>query len=164
MANKCTVAIACVAAVLALGTAACSAPQQAAERILENQLGPGAEIDIDEDGGIRGSVENEDGSYEIGTGKLPADWPQDIPAPSGFTTTQAFVEKDVGSAIATFVAEGQQMPSAKAYLELLEAQGWVPDPEAVNAPSGLWFATKGERTLSVGIQVSSETYITVVSN
>jgi hypothetical protein len=163
MANSRTVAIACLAAVLALGMAACSAPQQATERILENQLGPGADIDIDEDGGIRGSVENEDGSYEIGTGKLPADWPQDIPAPSGFTTTQAFVEKEAGSAIATFVAEGQQMPAAKAYLELLESQGWTPDPNSDNAPSGLWFATKDERTLSVGIQVSSETYITVVS-
>jgi hypothetical protein len=143
--------------------AACSAPQQAAERILENQLGPGANIDIDDEGGISGSVENEDGSYEIGTGKLPADWPQDIPAPSGFTITQAFVEKEAGSAIATFVAEGNQMSAATAYLKQLESQGWVPDPESANAPAGFWFATKDEKTLSIGIQVSSETYITLVS-
>jgi hypothetical protein len=152
---------ACAAAVLALGTAACSAPQQAAERIIEEQLGPGADIDINEDGGISGSVENEDGSYEIGTGKLPADWPADIPVPEGFTVTQAFTDASADSAIATFVATGDQSDAVKDFISALEAQGWEFAPESSFSVG--WFGTKGDRYLNVGSQAGPETYITLVA-
>lgn len=150
MSRRRIIVAACAAVLLAVGTAACTAPQQSAERIIEDRLDPGSDVQI-----------NEEGDYELGTGKLPADWPSDIPAPSGFTVTQAFTDTGANSVIGTFVATGDQSSAVNDFISTLESEGWKFAPDS-SITAG-WFGKKDERYLNVASQVGSETYITIVS-
>jgi hypothetical protein len=67
-----------LAATMVLGLVACSPGDELAEQIAESQEGVG-DVEIDTDTG-EVSVETEDGSFTIGGGEIPADWPVDVPS------------------------------------------------------------------------------------
>ena len=64
--------------VITLMLAACSPGDELAEQIIESQEGV-EDIEIDESSG-EVNVETEDGSFTIGGGEIPADWPVAVPS------------------------------------------------------------------------------------
>lgn len=89
-----TAAIA-LAALVSLTTAGCGAvaekaSEKATEQVIESQTGGDVDVNADGDGSVE--FETDDGSFSVGTGEVPADWPDDVPLPddvevlSGATT------------------------------------------------------------------------------
>lgn len=68
----------------ACGKAADKLSEKAAEKVAEKAAGGNANVDIDsKDGSFK--IETEDGSFQMGGGEIPANWPSDIPLMKGFT-------------------------------------------------------------------------------
>ena len=63
---------------LSLTVTACSPGEELTEQILEGQDGVD-DVEIDEDTG-EVTVESEDGSFTVGGGEIPSDWPVDVPS------------------------------------------------------------------------------------
>lgn len=63
------------------GKAADKLAEKAAEKAIESQGGDGANVDIGKDGKFE--IQTKDGSYSAATGKIPKDWPKDVPLPKG---------------------------------------------------------------------------------
>lgn len=65
------------------GKAAEKLSEKATEKAIEKAAGGNANVDIDPNDGTF-SIETDEGSFQMGGGDIPADWPSDIPLPKGF--------------------------------------------------------------------------------
>jgi hypothetical protein len=80
-----TAALAVLAVLAGLTTVGCGAvaekaTEKATEKAIESQTGGDVDLDTD-DGSV--DVTTEDGSFSIGSGKVPEEWPDDVPLPEG---------------------------------------------------------------------------------
>lgn len=58
--------------------------EKAAEKAVEKAAGDNANVDFDtKDGSF--SIETDEGSFNVGGGEVPDDWPSDVPLAKGFT-------------------------------------------------------------------------------
>lgn len=154
------VGLVAVAALASLGLlTGCGLGQQAAERIAEEQLGPGSDVEIGEDGSIK--IDSSDGSYEIGTGELPEGWPSDIPGPDGYTLVGGLGDTTNKAWSATWLAEGDRMAEVQSYIDVLVGKGYA--VEETGGVPGLWSLKKGSTNVVVlaGLDGSGGTTITV---
>jgi hypothetical protein len=84
---------AAIGVAVALSTTACSS-DEAAERIIESQLGEGADIEIDTDSGDI-QIQTDEGSLSsTSSADLPDDFPADIPTPEGTLMNSSRIESD----------------------------------------------------------------------
>ncbi len=67
--------------------------ERAAEEILEQAAGGEVDLDLDEDGGTV-SVSTDDGSFTVGGGDLPDNFPASAPLPDGYTVLTAMSGSD----------------------------------------------------------------------
>lgn len=119
--------------------------EAAVEEIIEQASGGSVDIEIDEDGNVA-NIETEDGSLNIGSGELPAEWPADVPVYEGgqITSTQSMEsngEQFVIVGYQTTEAAGDAVAGFKA---ALVAAGFTVDAEGATtdgAGSGLWTLT-----------------------
>lgn len=68
----------------ACGKAAEKLSEKAAEKVVEKAAGDGANVDINSKDGTF-SIETDEGSFNVGGGEVPDDWPSDVPVPDKFT-------------------------------------------------------------------------------
>jgi hypothetical protein len=78
------------ASLLLLGGCGKSVSEKIAEKAVENQTG--VEIDQGKDGSMK--MKTKDGSFETGTGKVPAGFPKDVMLPKGKITTSMNAKAD----------------------------------------------------------------------
>lgn len=65
------------------GKAAEKLSEKAMEKTIEKSIGGDANVDLDTGDGTF-KVETDEGTFEMGGGDIPADWPSDVPLPNGF--------------------------------------------------------------------------------
>lgn len=114
------VALAAAASLLVVATGCGKVAEKATEKVAEQAIGDGADVDLDSDGNVvvksedgnfemsgeDGSfkMENEDGSFSSEAGKVPESWPDDVPLPSQFEVQAGSEMLDAGGE--TYVTVG----------------------------------------------------------
>ncbi|MFZ8911250.1 MAG: hypothetical protein ACO21P_08500 [Candidatus Nanopelagicales bacterium] len=127
---------AAVGAVLAVGAlSACGSATDRAEDAMNDALSGSASVSVGEDGGIK--VEASEGTMEIGTGQLPADWPTSVPTPDGFDVVMAGSTPE-GAFNASFQASGNQMGAVDDYVKLLMNSGFAVNGDIPLGANGMY--------------------------
>lgn len=119
--------------------------QAAVEEIIEQAGGGSVDVEIDEDGNVA-NIETDDGSLNIGSGELPADWPADVPTYEG---GQIMTNQSMESNGERFLIVGYQTtePAGDAVAGLkaaLIAAGFTIEADGATtdgAGAGLWTLT-----------------------
>lgn len=141
-----------VLGIAALALTACGSAEQAAEDLVNQQLSGSASVDIGEDGAF--SLGGSDGSFQYGTGELPADWPASLPAPAGFSLVTAYsMDNTVG---ATFQADGDQRAAVADYVASLADSGWTPDPTYGEPLPDVYFLVGDEGQLTIMASITDD--------
>lgn len=136
-------------AVVALALTACSPGEELAEQLLESEEGVG-DVEIDAGSGeFRVEGEDEDGgSFSIGGGEIPDDFPIDVPDGG---EVQSVVEDTSGSLVAVRY-EGGFDDIKDFYENWVDSNGEVLNKsETTNPPSVSWLVEDGERSYSIAI-------------
>lgn len=113
-----------LALVLALGACSEDIGERVAEKIAEEQLGDGAEVDVDTGGGeVR--IDDGSGSSYVGGTELPEDFPAEVPLLEGEILTGAAV-KESGSAVWTVTVQvaGDAQEAFDEAVRMLEGAGF----------------------------------------
>lgn len=122
-----------------------NAQEAAVEEIIEQASGGSVDIEIDEDGNVA-NIETEDGSLNIGSGELPAEWPADVPVYEG---GQIMTNQSMESNGERFLIVGYQTtePAGDAvagFKSALVAAGFTIEADGATtdgAGAGLWTLT-----------------------
>lgn len=141
-----SLAIGALGATLLFGTVACGddAGDEAAEEIIEENLG--GDVDIDSDAGTV-EVANDDGTLTSGRNELPKDWPEDVAFPDGYTIVFTSTTGDEEMGITTnVVAEAKDSPEdvIAAFEDAMDDSWKVTDQ--------LDMSGEGSSSLSVGFE------------
>jgi methionine-rich copper-binding protein CopC len=95
--------------------------ERAAEKIIEQQTGGQAKVDVNQ-GNVK--VESKDGNIEVGQNvKLPADFPKDVYVIDG-NLVSAFSEPTKGTFTVSIQTEKSPAQAAAEYQEKLSSDGW----------------------------------------
>ncbi|MCX6399335.1 MAG: hypothetical protein NTX33_05320 [Propionibacteriales bacterium] len=113
-----------LAITFALGACSEDIGDKVAERVAEEQLGDGAEVDVDAGSGKVRIDDGDGGSYVGGTG-LPEDFPDEVPLVEGEVLNGAAV-KDGGSVVWTVTVQvaGADQEAFDAAVQKLEGAGF----------------------------------------
>lgn len=171
-----TLGLVTVAAVVALIATGCTNPfqkqtsEQAAEKLAEGILekATGEKIDVNAtDESFE--ISSDEGTVSFGNAKLPNNFPADVPiySPSTLTFSHAGSAEDADSASATLETDDSVDKVADWYKGQMESNGWKMgsiDTWGTGAEKYVnYTATKGERTLSVGVSFTEKTLVTVTA-
>lgn len=118
-------ALSALVATAALALSACGSATKIAENAINDQLSGSASVSIGDDGKVK--VDSSDGSFQYGTGELPAGWPAEVTSPPGLTLVTSFGSGDVLSG--TWQADGDVRADVKSYVDSLKAAGLKDDPD-----------------------------------
>jgi hypothetical protein len=123
---------------LALGalTACGGSATDRAEDVMNDALSGSASVQLDEDGGVK--VEGSDGTMEIGTGNLPANWPSEVPPPPGFTVIMAGSTAGETNWTGSFQAPGDQTAAVEEYAKDLMNKGFAVDGNIPLGANGMY--------------------------
>lgn len=122
IAARAAAGFACIA-VLATGCSTESLLEEGVERAIEEGASGDADVEFDSDGSI--SVENEDGSFQVGGGDLPEGFPDDVPLVEGeVLTSSRFVEGEETAWSVTLVVEGAASSAFAAAHDELTSAGY----------------------------------------
>lgn len=146
------------AAMALVALTACSSSTDQAEDMMNDALSGSASVDIDDDGGIK--VEASDGTFAMGTGELPSDWPAEVPAPPGFDVVLA--GSNDGAFNASFQAQGNQMAAVDDYVKLLMNSGFAVDGQIPLGANGMYgLVGFGYKVDMLAIEMGSGTQLTM---
>lgn len=128
-----------------------SSVENAMERELEEETGGDAEVDLNEDGGMR--IESEEGTFTTGN-KMPEDWPSDVPVYAGaevqYTATSNPVTGQAGTVLVLLSTDTQD-EVVDFYKGALVGAGWVIEGSMKSGEMVVMGASKGNRQVSVMI-------------
>ena len=142
----------CAMAILSLTLVGCAksisqkASETAAERIIEQQTGGNADVDID-DGNVK--VESNQGKMEAGENvALPADFPNDVYVIEGTIKVAVSDNESKGQSVSIETDKTVEEISST-YQEKLKANGWKITGTMSFGDSATVMAEKDDRTVSV---------------
>ncbi len=166
--------LATVATIFTLTATGCTNPLQkavseqttdlATERILEKATGE--KVDVNSaDNSL--TITSEEGTMSFGSSELPKNFPTDVPLYAQKTLTFSHVGsgEDADSASATFETDDSVDKVSDWYKAQIESNGWTIDATDTWGSGAEKYvnytATKGERTMSVGVSFTEKTLVTV---
>lgn len=169
-----TLGLVTAAALVALIATGCTNPfqkqaeQQAGEKLAENILekATGEKVDVNSaDNSL--TITSDEGTMSFGSTELPKNFPTDVPLYPQNTLTFAHVGagEDADSASATFESDDSVDKVSEWYKSQIESNGWKIDSTDTWGSGAEKYvnytATKGERTLSIGVSFTEKTLVTV---
>jgi hypothetical protein len=135
---------AAVGLLAALSSVACSS-EDAAERLVEAQLGDGADVEVDTDSGDI-QIQTDEGSLSSSSSaELPADFPADIPTPDGELVNSSRLESDGNVGFTLFYNQSGDVTEAvySAYEQVLNDLGFETTFETVGGGTAIAQITDG---------------------
>lgn len=144
--------LAALATALLLLLAACSPGEELAEELAEQALEGegGGDVEIDTDSG-EVSIESDDGSFTIGGGEIPTDWPVDVP--SGGEVLAVGEDQDGGGTLSMEFAGADYDDMVAFYDSWVDGSGLeVIQRTEVSEPAGhAWTVQDDEKVYTISI-------------